>query len=222
MRNLLALIFVLIVGIGLLYYVVSERKKIEDGKNKELIESVAIASSSSASSSSAAPTDFHLRVLSVPNGANVMVDGEEVGVTPFEMPIPPETKKLQLSFDDYDPYTRQVPASRDAEGDLVWKIQLKKVKKQASLKSRFFIGTLEPFSVQLRSVSLHDFDDKIIKEFERVAKFCLVKINGADWVRVVVGPASSKLRATALLTKMKTDYPNAFVTSKQKCLRAKE
>jgi hypothetical protein len=220
MQRISVLILILVLGLGLFYFVLHERKKIDEGKNKELIESVSINDSSSSSSSSALSGDYRLRVLSEPEGAGVWVDDVRSGITPYEMPIPQEAKKIRLQANGYDTYTRQVPALRDAEGDLVWKIQLKKTgSKDDKLSEIFYKGTLKPFSIQLKAIPLLEFSPKNVKEFEsKKAKFCKVELDGNIWVRILVGPFATKAKANSVLRTVHNQYREAFVTQKQTCI----
>ncbi|MEZ4815216.1 MAG: PEGA domain-containing protein [Bdellovibrionota bacterium] len=168
------------------------------------------------SSSSSSSADYRLRVLSEPVGAAVFVNNEKLGQTPVEVPVPVETQKMRLTMEGYESYERQIPAAKDSEGDLVWKIQLKK--ETPKEKVEFYSREISPFSVQVKSVLLVDFSANK-EDFPDInPKFCRVNIQGNNWVRVLLGPYSTKKKAQSQLVKIKKKYPDAFLSTKQDCL----
>lgn len=203
-----------------LVYVNSEKEKQRKEEEKvTVVESQAASSlvTSESSSNSSAPADYRLRVLSEPEGAEVYVDSVKVGQAPVEIPVPKESQKLRLSLVGYDDYERQIPAAKDSEGDLVWKIQLKKAPPREVVN--FYTKEISPFSVQIKAVPLADFYDSE-KDFEGVnPKFCRVSINNNTWVRVVTGPYKNKKQAGDALKQIKKKYADAFLATKQKCLK---
>ena len=226
MRKLITMFLVVALGAGLLFYVRDQRKKLSEKANPEIIESIAIPDSSSASEATASAVAYKLRVLSVPAEAVVLMDGAEVGKTPFDMTVPRESKQMSLVLDGFENYSRQVPALKDAEGDLVWKIQLKKVSANR-FKNLLFQGELKPFNVQLKAVPFAEFGQKLLEEMEgrfakrrlqQKLKYCAVRIDGKVWVRVLLGGYPNKKTALSVLKSIKSTSPQAFVTQKQICL----
>ena len=138
MKRIWALSFLMILSVGLLYFVSQEKKKISSDKiPQNYVASIPSSAPALSSISSSIPTqDFKLRVLSEPEGADVFIDSQRQGSTPYEFTIGAESQKLKLIADGYDDYERQVPAAKDAEGDLVWKIQLKRLQKTMSSSSQ--------------------------------------------------------------------------------------
>lgn len=200
---------------------VKEKKRIEAEKitviESQAASSLAKADSSSSQSSVASVPDYRLRVLTEPEGAEIFMDAASVGKTPLEIVVPVESKKMRLSLEGYDDYERQVPAARDSEGDLVWKIQLRKSGSELPLS--FYSKDIAPFSVQIKAVPLAEFKE-YQKDYEGLQpKFCRVKIKEAIWVRVLTGPYSNKKKANDALAEIKTKYVDAFLSSKHKCLK---
>lgn len=218
-------IFILAFGTALFFYVQKERKKLALEKEKaNVVENYAISGSKSSTSSvtsleTSAASSFQLKILSEPEGAVVFVEEEKVGITPFDFVIPVESKKLRLESEGYEPYSRQIPGSKDAEGDLVWKIQLKKKAVSEKLPEKtFFKGTISSFLIQMKAVAFEDFKSDTVKAFEdENVKFCKVQIKDKIWVRVLKGPYPTKEKALKWLKSVKSDHPEAFITTKQKC-----
>jgi hypothetical protein len=214
--------FSLLIGLSLwiLAYVNSEKdKQRKEAEKVTIVESQAASSlpGIESSSSSSVSADYRLRVLSEPEGADVYVDSEKVGQAPVEIPVPKESQKLKLTLSGYDDYERQIPAARDSEGDLVWKIQLKKAPPKEVVN--FHTKEISPFSIQIKAVPLADFYDSE-KDFEGIKpKFCRVSINDNTWVRVVTGPYKNKKLAGDALKQIKKKYADAFLGTKQKCLK---
>jgi hypothetical protein len=225
MKKNAVLLFVLGLGVGLFFYVQKERKNLDLEKEKaDVVENYSVSGSKS-SSSSITPMDnpslgaFHLKILSEPEGAIVFVEDQKMGTAPYDLQIPIESKKLRLEIEGYDSFTRQIPASKDAEGDLVWKIQLKKkIVREVIPEKTFYKGTLASFLIQLKAVVFEDFKSDTVKSFEdQNVKFCKVQIKDKIWVRVLKGPYPSKEKALKWLKSAKNDYPEAFIATKQKC-----
>ncbi len=219
------LIFILALGVGLFFYIQKERKNLALEKEKaNVIENYAVSGSKSSTSSIApaettVPGAFRLKILSEPEGASVFVDEQKVGVAPYDLVIPVESKKLRLEAEGYDSFARQIPASKDAEGDLVWKIQLKKnIVREVVPEKVFFRGSLASFLIQLKAIDFEDFKSDSVKAFEdQNVKFCKVQIKDKIWVRVLKGPYPTKEKALKWLKSVKADYPEAFIATKQKC-----
>lgn len=218
-------LFILAFGVGLFFYIQKERKKSALEKEKEnVVENYSVSGSKSSSSSlspleSPPSSDFHLKILSEPEGAIVFIDDQKMGIAPFDVVIPAESKKLRLEIEGYEPFNRQIPASKDAEGDLVWKIQLKKKIIQEVVSEKiFFKGTLSSFLIQMKAIALEDFKMATVKMFEKEnVKFCKVQVKDKIWVRVLKGPYPTKEKALKWLKSVKDDYPEAFIATKQKC-----
>jgi hypothetical protein len=218
-------IFVLALGVALFFYIQKERKNLALEKEKtNVVENYSISGSKSSASSitsleTSSSSDFHLKILSEPEGASVFIDEEKVGVAPFDFVIPAESKKLRLEAEGHEPFNRQIPASKDAEGDLVWKIQLKKIIVVEKVPEKtFFKGTLTSFLIQLKAISLEDLKVETVKAFENEnVKFCKVQIKDKIWVRILKGPYPTKEKAMKWLKSVKSDHPEAFITTKQKC-----
>lgn len=211
-------------SLWILVYVSSEKEKQQKEDSKvTVVESQAASSLSgmdTSPASSASSVDFRLKVLSEPAGADVFVDSEKIGQAPVELPIPSQSKKLKLSLEGFDDYERQIPALKDSEGDLVWKIQLKKAPPKEVVN--YYTKEISPFSVQIKAVPLNDFSDSEKSFAEIKAKFCRVSINNSTWVRVVTGPYSNKKKANDALKQIKKKYADAFLSTKQKCLNDSE
>jgi hypothetical protein len=226
MKKLIFFSLLIAASLGVIVYVAARKEKIKLEQAKPtVIESIASSSASMSSESSMAkPTvpDFRLRILSEPAGAEIFFDGESVGKTPFEVAVPGESRRMRLVLNGYDDYERQVPAARDSEGDLVWKIQLKK--KQIKKAVKFFMKEIAPFSVQIKAIPMSDFaeSDENFDDVKNDLKFCRVVINSKAgekiWVRVVAGPYSTKAKASAALSKIKVTHPDAFLSTKHKCI----
>lgn len=218
-------LFILAFGVGLFFYIQKERKKSAVEQERDnVIENYSVSGSKSSASSlspmeSPSSGDFHLKILSEPEGADVFVDDQKMGVAPFDVVIPSESKKLRLEIEGHEPFTRQIPASKDAEGDLVWKIQLKKKIVQEVVSEKiFYKGTLSSFLIQMKAVAFEDFKMATVKIFEEQnVKFCKVQIKDKIWVRVLKGPYPTKEKALKWLKSVKSDYPEAFIATKQKC-----
>jgi len=200
---------------------IKEKKRIEAEKitviESQAASSLSQSEMSSSQSSVASLSDFRLRVLTEPEGAEIFMDADSVGKTPLEVVVPAESKKMRLVLEGYEDYERQVPASRDSEGDLVWKIQLRKSGSQMPLS--FYSKSISPFSVQIKAVPLAEFSE-YQKDYEGLQpKFCRVKIKDAVWVRVLTGPYSNKKKANEALAEIKTKYVDAFLSAKHKCLK---
>lgn len=220
MKKIVFFSLLVAVSVSVLIYVNSAKEK--QRKKEEQVTVVESQAASSlpnveSSSSSSVSADYRLRVLSEPEGAEVYVDLVKVGMAPVEIPVPKESQKLKLSLPGYDDYERQIPAAKDSEGDLVWKIQLKKAPPKEVVK--FHTKEISPFSIQIKAVPLADFYDSE-KDFEGInPKFCRVSINDNTWVRVVTGPYKNKKIAGDALKQIKKKYADAFLGAKQKCLK---
>jgi len=227
MKKLIFFFLLIAFAIWMLVFV---RHKKEEIKEQEAIPTVVESQAKSSlsanigvdsSQSLSVAADFRLRILTEPPGADVYIDNEKVGQSPFEIAVPSQSKKLRLSLSGFEDYERQVPAAKDSEGDLVWKIQLKKNQKQSSIQ--FYEKEISPFSIQAKAIPLSEFSDEDANEFKDIkAKFCRVQIEDKVWVRVIVGPYPSKKAALLSLKNVKTKHPDAFVSTKQKCLGLKK
>jgi hypothetical protein len=225
MKKNAILIFILASGVALFFYIQKERKKLALEKEKaNVVENYSLSGSKSSASSTtsleaSASSSFHLKILSEPEGARVFVEEESVGETPFDFVIPAESKKLRLEVEGYESFTRQIPASKDAEGDLVWKIQLKKKPISELIPEKiFFKGTLASFLIQMKAIAFEDLKIETVKAFEdENVKFCKVQIKDKIWVRVLKGPYPTKEKALKWLKSVKNEHPEAFITTKQKC-----
>lgn len=200
---------------------VKEKKRIEAEKvtviESQAASSLPQAETSSSQSSAAIAPDYRLKVLTEPEGAEIYMDADKVGQAPLELLVPNETKKMRLVLAGYEDYERQVPAAKDSEGDLVWKIQLRKSNPEVPLS--FYSKDISPFSVQIKAVPLAEFSE-YQKDYEGLQpKFCRVKIKDALWVRVLTGPYSNKKKANEALAEIKTKYVDAFISTKHKCLK---
>jgi hypothetical protein len=218
-----ALWILLILSLGVIVYVSSERKKISQKKQVPLvIESQADFSPEesqvAAASTSPAENNFLLRVISEPEGAEVFVEGQLIGRAPVELPVPAESRKLRLVLEAFENYERQIPAAKDAEGDLIWKIQLKKAQGPAPLGEEvFYSKSFGPFSIQLKAVALAEFNAAVVEEFKEYS-FCRVLVNEQVWVRVLKGPYKTRAQAQQGLPKIKNQYADAFVATSHPCL----
>lgn len=224
MKKIVFFSLLIAISIWVLIYVNSEKEKQSKEDSKIMVVESQAASSlsdvNSSQSSSSSSVDFRLKVLSEPPGAEVYVESEKVGQAPVEFPVPVDSKKLKLSLTGYDDYERQIPAAKDSEGDLVWKIQLKKSPPKVVVN--YYTKEVGPFSVQIKAVPLSDFYDSEESYSDLKAKFCRVKINDSMWVRVVTGPYKTKKMAAEALKKIKKKYADAFLSTKQKCLKDSE
>ena len=234
MKKIVFFSLLIAASIWTLVYVAQKKEQIRKEESKPTVVESQTSSSQSASSlaslsqssslKSNAP-DYRLRILSEPDGASVYLDNDNIGKAPFEMPIPSESRKIKLSMEGYEDYERQVPAAKDSEGDLVWKIQLKKI--QAKKNILYYSKEISPFSVQIKAVPLSEFVSKyesVGEVYEKLsihgqkAKFCRVEIDQKVWVRVVLGPFATKAKAQVALKAIKEKHSDAFLSTKQKCL----
>lgn len=221
MKKIVFFSLLLAVSLWILVYVSAEKeKKKKEDEKVTVVESKAASSLGDAelmdTSSSSSSVDYRLRVLSEPVGADVYVNNEKLGQTPVEVAVPAETQKMRLVLKGYESYERQIPAAKDSEGDLVWKIQLKKDEPKEQIE--FYSQTISPFSIQIKSVLLIDFTAKK-EDFPGLnPKFCRVNIQGNNWVRVLMGPYASKKKALVQLAKIKKVFPDAFLSTKHDCL----
>lgn len=232
MKLFWALAILLALSVGILTFVEKEKEKVpadiaKQNEEQNYVESVAISSSSASSVQAAQGAEFKLRILSEPESAELFLDGQKVGVTPYELSIAQQSQKLKLSAEGFDDYERQVPAAKDAEGDLVWKIQLKKTTSKSVANSEasrngfhFEKKRLKGWLLQLKALSLKDFGPTTPQEFVNLSdvKFCKVKIKGEEWVRILVGPYVQKNEAQKVLGSIHIDWPQAFLTRDQECL----
>lgn len=202
---------------------VREKERIESEKvtvvESQAASSLASFESVSSQSSSSSSSDFRLRILSEPEGATVFLDNDQVGQSPVEVIVPQESRKMKLSLEGYEDYERQVPAARDSEGDLVWKIQLRKSNAAPAIPIKFYSKELAPFSIQIKAVPLSDFSEKATDFVGFKPVFCRVKINEVFWVRVLAGPYPTKKKASQALTRLQKNYSDAFLSTKHKCLK---
>ncbi len=58
-------------------------------------------------------TDYILQISSNPNGADVFLDGEKIGTTPFEKELPPGTKILKFEKEQYKTKWAQLDLTED-------------------------------------------------------------------------------------------------------------
>ncbi len=210
---------------ALVYVSALKEKKRLDAEKVTVVESQAASSLtsyeavSSQSSSSSASSDFRLRVLTEPEGAEVYLDADKIGQAPVEVVVPQESRKMRLTLEGYEDYERQVPAARDSEGDLVWKIQLRKSNALPALPFKFYSREISPFSIQIKAIPLSEFSETE-KKYEGLSpKFCRVKIKDSIWVRVLAGPYENKKKAQEALAQLQLQYAEAFVGTKHKCLK---
>lgn len=227
MKLFWALFILLVLSVGILFYVGQENKKLpadlaHTTESQNYVESVTAVSSSSLKGET--PVEFRLRILSEPDGAEIFLDAQRAGVAPLEVTISEQSQKLKLSVEGYDDYERQVPAAKDAEGDLVWKIQLKKInsKKEQIEKAKFVFKkqNLKGWLLQLKALSLSEFKPELLKNYQNLSevKTCKVRIKNEEWVRVLVGPYAQKKTALKVLESLKTEWPETFLTQNQICL----
>ena len=55
-----------------------------------------------------------LRVTSEPNNANVLVDGDNIGITPLTKPIDPNSQSVKITLEGYQSHEKEILATRDA------------------------------------------------------------------------------------------------------------
>jgi hypothetical protein len=210
---------------ALVYVSALKEKKRIDAEKVTVVESQAASSLasfeavSSQNSSVSSAADFRLRVLTEPEGAEVFLDADKIGQAPIEVVVPQESRKMRLSLEGYEDYERQVPAARDSEGDLVWKIQLRKSNALPASPPKFYTREIAPFSIQIKAIPLSEFSESEASYEGLKPKFCRVRIKDAIWVRVIAGPYSSKKKAQDALAQVQLQYSEAFVGTKHKCLK---
>ncbi len=219
MKKVLFFSLLLALSVWTLMFVIKKKETAQAESEKvTIIESKSASMSSVQTSAPAevAASDYRLRILSEPAGAAIWLESEQVGQTPLEIPVPADSKKLRLSLNGFEDYERQIPAAKDSEGDLVWKIQLKKDVKPLSVS--FYPKEIGPFSVQIKAVPLQEFSDADTAATDVNAKFCRVVVKDKAWVRVVLGPYKNKKLAQVTLKSIKAKHPQAFVATRHQCL----
>ncbi len=75
-----------------------------------------------------APEAGLLSLATEPVDAEVLVDGQSVGRTPFRLKVEGGMKKVELVAEGFETYAREVPADATSGGAATWKVQLKPVK----------------------------------------------------------------------------------------------
>lgn len=202
-------IFILIFAGGLFLVSFSRQKKEQEKMVEAKPEVLVTSINQSNARASSVGQEYHLRVISDPDQAELWVDGEKKSSTPFEFVIGPSPQKLSLKLPGYQAYERMIPAAKDAEGDLVWKIQLKK---SAIADNSFLHSEESAWLLQLRSVSAAELDKSLADwATQQNAKLCRATVEGEDRIKVVRGPFAKKALAEKELRVAKKRFADAFI-----------